>query len=754
MMMPDEHFLIYPFSKRENMESFDSTKKSLSEILKAVDSGKIQLPDFQRGWVWDDNRIRGIIASVAKSFPIGAIMLLETGNENIRFKTKPVEGVVNSQIAKPEMLLLDGQQRITSLYQAIITNKVVKTRNSKGYEIKRWYYIDMVKAMDDSTDLEEAIFSINENKIVTENIGRDVVLDLSTEEKEFENLMYPVCMVDEDADWRTRYMEHWNFDREKVKFWNDFEKKVIKGFNSYNLPVIVMKKENSKEAVCQVFEKVNTGGVSLTVFELLTATFAAEEFDLKEDWEKIREEFKKFKPLANTVNTDIIQSITLLSTYRKRTEQSGTAKSDIAPAVSAKRKEMLNLSVEEYNKYHDSIVHGYIRAAKILIENNIYNARDIPYSTQLVPMAAILAELGEKINQVGNKNKLMRWFWCGVFGELYGSANETRYALDLVQVIDWITNDGEEPKTIYDANFSPSRLFTLRTRNSAAYKGIYALMLKDNTKDWISATRIDFSTYFSEAIDIHHIFPVAWCEKKKISWLKYDCIINKTPLSARTNRIISGDAPSKYLPRIKKHADVDDAEFEAMLKTHVLDPNHLLNDDFDSFFEDRKEQILKRIESAMGKLIARDMLVQEEGRFVDEESEDWDSSEEMAATESGTGIPKREVTGLYVTGLTFRGESIFVQSWRDVLNETLNVLYDLDPVKFEELALKNPTFLSKVGGKFKTPKIIRGTYFAESQLNSQTIFNFCKRALKHFGFSEEEWVVRTVTPEEYRDGKR
>lgn len=114
------------------MDSFDSTKKSLYEILKDVQKGKIQLPDFQRGWVWDDNRIKGILASVAKSFPIGAVMLLETGNESIRFKTKPVEGVTNVNGVKPEMLILDGQQRITSLYQTIIANKVVTTRNAKG----------------------------------------------------------------------------------------------------------------------------------------------------------------------------------------------------------------------------------------------------------------------------------------------------------------------------------------------------------------------------------------------------------------------------------------------------------------------------------------------------------------------------------------------------------------------------------------------------------------------------------------------
>lgn len=587
------------------MESFDSTKRSLYEILKDVHTGKIQLPDFQRGWVWDDARIKGIIASVAKSFPIGAVMLLETGNETIRFKTKPVEGVEGLNAVRPEMLILDGQQRITSLYQAIISNKVVNTRNSIGHAVKRWYYIDMVKAMDTSLDLEEAVFSVNENKIITENIGRNIVLDLSKEEYEFAKQMYPVSMVDDYDEWRTKFSEHWDFDRDKVRFWNEFERKIIKGFNNYNLPVIVMKKENPKEAVCQVFEKVNTGGVSLTVFELLTASFASEEFDLKLDWERIQKEFEPFKVLKHTSNTDIIQSITLFATYNKRLQLSKSSTPDNLPAVSAKRKEMLNLTVDDYRQYRDEIIKAYIKASKILVEHHIFNARDLPYSTQLVPMAAIIAKLGNKVDNIGNKNKLMRWYWCGILGELYGAANETRYALDLVQVVDWIDAGGDEPKTIYDANFSPSRLHTLRTRNSAAYKGVYALLMNDETKDWLSATKIDFSTYLSEAIDIHHIFPVAWCEKNSIPRNDYDCIINKTPLSGRTNRIVSGDAPSKYLERLKKHAGVSEDEFNNILKSHVLDATYLRNDDFSRFFVDRKEQILVRIERAMGKQILR-----------------------------------------------------------------------------------------------------------------------------------------------------
>ena len=91
------------------VEIFDSTKRSLFEILKDAHKGKIQLPDFQRGWIWDDVRIKGILASVAKSFPIGAVMFLETGNENLRFKAKPVEGVKLDNDVEPDLLILDGQ---------------------------------------------------------------------------------------------------------------------------------------------------------------------------------------------------------------------------------------------------------------------------------------------------------------------------------------------------------------------------------------------------------------------------------------------------------------------------------------------------------------------------------------------------------------------------------------------------------------------------------------------------------------------
>jgi hypothetical protein len=605
------------------METFDSTKRSLSELLNDISKGKIQLPDFQRGWVWDDNRIKGLLASVIKSFPISVVTLLETG-DNVSFKTKPVEGAPAPEGVRPEYLILDGQQRLTSLYQAIVTNKVVKTKNAKGYEILRWYYIDMKKAMDPSVDLEEAIFSINEKKVITANLGRDIVLDLTTQEKEFENLMYPVCMIDEYSEWRWRFEKYWDYNPEKIRFLSEFERYVINNYSHYDVPVIEMKNENAKEAVCLLFEKVNTGGVSLTVFELLTATYAASGFDLKHDWEEIKARFSKAKVLKLTSNTDIIQAVTLLSTYKKRDEaQKSGVDPEKLPAVSAKRKNMLELRVDDYKVYRDVVVDGFLTAAKILVDNHIFSARDLPYTTQLIPMSAIIAVLGDSINNLGIKRRLMRWFWCGVFGELYGSANETRYAQDIQQVVDWVINDGNEPQTIYEAIFSPTRLNTLRSRNSAAYKGIYALLMDENTKDWLSGSKIDNMTYFDESIDIHHIFPRHWCEKNHIPRTDYDTIVNKTPLSKGTNIFVGGEAPSKYLVRLEKRAEATTEDINDLLCTHLINPSIIRTDDFYAFIADRKEQILKRIEQATGKSIVRDAAINsDEGMFAEEDITD------------------------------------------------------------------------------------------------------------------------------------
>ena len=260
------------------MTTFDSTKASLSDLLREIKEGKIQLPDFQRGWVWDDDHIRDLLVSIARSFPIGAVMLLEAGGD-VRFETRPVEGLEDlvPKGRAPEKLILDGQQRLTTLTQALSLNAPVQTRTAKGKRIQRHYYFDIRKAVEAPHALDEAIVAVDENRQLRSNFGRDVELDLSTTELECQQLHFPCSQILGSDEWEATLHR---VAPEHFALYMAFRSQVLTPFRGYHLPVILLKKETSKEAVCLVFEKVNTGGVQLSVFELITASYAADGYNL------------------------------------------------------------------------------------------------------------------------------------------------------------------------------------------------------------------------------------------------------------------------------------------------------------------------------------------------------------------------------------------------------------------------------------------------------------------------------------------
>lgn len=211
---------------------------------------------------------------------------------------------------------------------------------------------------------------------------------------------------------------------------------------------------------------------------------------------------------------------------------------------------------------------------------------------------------GNRIHTTSVKKMVKQWYWCGVFGELYGSANETRYANDIVQVVKWINNGGNLPKTVTDFYFNPMRLLGLQSRQSAAYKGMMALILKNHARDFISGAEMDFSTFSNERIDIHHIFPKNYCIKEGYDKRKWNSIVNKTPISARSNREIGGNAPSVYLERLEKRGSVSSLELDGYVESHWIDYNLLRADDFQNFIIDRAKKLLTVIEKATGRTIS------------------------------------------------------------------------------------------------------------------------------------------------------
>ena len=609
---------------------FSTNPVLLKTLLSNVASGKIQLPDFQRGWVWDDERIRGLLTSISRGFPIGAVMTLSSGGD-INFKVRLIEGVGErgngAAAGAPNSFLLDGQQRLTSLYQALLHPGPVATQDSRKKRITRWYYIDMLKAMDPYIDREEAIISVPEDRRITRNFGRETVLDLSTTELEYQNHMMPTEQLLDGMAWMFAYNMYWSAKDGQphgnvAAFVNDFNQSILNAFTQYLLPVIELGKETPKEAVCTVFEKVNTGGVTLTVFELVTASFAAdagdEPFSLREDWDARRDRLhSSFGVLQGIEGDHFLQTIALLTTQeRRRHVLSKDGESAQAPAISCKRADILRLSLRDYKQWADKVEAGFTAAAKFLRRQYVFTRWDVPYNTQLVPLAALYVELGKELEPANANARLERWYWSGIFGEVYGSNTETQYTLDLQEVAEHVRG-GDQPRLITEANFIPERLLSLRTRNSAAYKGLYALQMKSGAADWRTAKTLDMSVWHNENIDIHHIFPVYWCEKTdpSVPYGLYNSVINKTPIDASTNRSIGGDAPSRYLPRLLKalQPEITREVFDGLLGSHWINPDWLWagdsadsggsfkGDNFAEFFVERGEAMLELIGKAMGK---------------------------------------------------------------------------------------------------------------------------------------------------------
>ena len=596
------------------MTTFDSTKASLNDLLREIKEGKIQVPDFQRGWVWDDDHIRDLLVSIARSFPIGAVMLLEAGGD-VRFETRPVEGLEDKlpQGQEPEKLILDGQQRLTTLTQALSLDEPVHTRTAKGKKISRHYYFDIEKAVDAPHELDEAVVAVDENRQLRGIFGRDVDLDLSTMEMECRQLHFPCSQVMSSDPWES--MLH-QVSPEHFATYMRFCSQILTPFRTYQIPVIFLKKETSKEAVCLVFEKVNTGGVQLSVFELITASYAADGYNLRDDWfgSKVRKvesrmERLEQEPLLKGIEaTEYLQAISLLHTHelRKSDLAAGKTGKQVRP-ISAKRTDVLQLPLSAWDQWADDLEAGFRQVDRFLRKECFYNRRELPYSTQLVPLAAIFTRLGDRWLEPRIYDKVARWFWSGVLGELYGGAVETRMANDYDEVLRWLENDEILPRTVRDANFQPDRFNTLRSRLSAAYKAVNVLVLRDGSKDWFRKASIRELDVDEIALDIHHIFPRDWCEKKGIKRDEYDSILNKTPISYKANRKVGGDAPSRYLPKIQQENQVSlsNAEMDELLASHALSPDLLRRDEFNQFLEDRRGRLSMLVERAMGKPVSQ-----------------------------------------------------------------------------------------------------------------------------------------------------
>lgn len=600
-------------ARRQPPKDFFSTDKiKVEELLQQVHDGSLQLPNFQRDWKWENDAIVSLMESIGECAPIGAIMIIETGG-HLKFDHIPVFSVDPLSVVgtSPSRLIMDGQQRVTSMYQVLYSKKPVALRKGKKTEY-RYYYFDMEKASEAGRDLSESIISVavDETGHPLQN-GHE---DYSNPSVLFERRIFPLNFMFDFREWEKQYKTYWDerpdTPREARHAANghidDFRESIQQPFTSCQIPMIVLRRGIDIKAVSKLYQKINTAGVALDTFDLLIAGFAAEGFNLREDWLTIQKRFAEMPLMDDMKSTNFLHAAYMMTSVMN----------DRAPSTD--KEAILGIKLSEYKEARDKLMRGYELATKFLQFKQLHNMKDAPSIYVRTALAIVFALLNRDSENHPVREKITRWFWCITFSGHYANGNNAQVGTDILAVLAWVRGQRTIPPDSVERILLIDEAIIGRevTKSKSLRHGI-AGMLLGRVRDFSTGNTISEHNRIENRYDMHHLFPKKWCEDNNIPKHLYNTAANMSPLSATTNRKIGGKAPSEYLKEIELSLGITPATMDAYLESHGINHIHFRNDDFHAFLEDRKLHLIGLVESLTGAQIAKIHSLGGEGSLTD-----------------------------------------------------------------------------------------------------------------------------------------
>ncbi len=586
----------------------------LSDLLGEINTHRAALPNFQRPWVWEPEMVRQLILSVGYRYPAGSLLTMPVKGQ--AFTLRPFEGSGDTLTNTPRLMVLDGQQRLTSLYQSLYRLDGVTVEGETFH-----FYLDVAALMaappsasQDDSLFEESLFYVRTEKggVRSRYVGTPPVkkYELTARADELAAGAFPLgCVFDPNgglAAWRNDYLISLA-SGDMSKFialgttWDTQVKSWLDRIRNYRFPVVELDEDVPLSAICHIFEKVNSTGVRLDVFDLCTALLWTEHFFLNEEWKKTEKLLKPILTMQPLMATAFLQSISLLDTLDRKKAASGQSGPKIA--VACRKVELLAMKKATYQKWWGLLADGYKDAARFMMQEGILSLRVMPYSTMIVPLASILtyarhAKGAVHVNAAWPK--LRRWYWCSVFSQRYSSQTETISAQDFEQVLAWI-DGGPEPDAVRTFSFRSDALEEINTLKNVIYKGVLCLLASDGAEDFGGDGKLSTNLFFQTRQDHHHIFPTAALNSLGIADPRANTIVNKTLIGTAVNQSIGGNKPSVYVPiRRNKLDPKDPTVFDKILATHRIDAALLSSDDWDAFRLDRRERLRQLIEKVCG----------------------------------------------------------------------------------------------------------------------------------------------------------
>lgn len=516
---------------------------TIKKLIERISSGDIRIPAFQRDYIWEPDQVSFLLDSIYKGFPIGTVILWKTDNRLNVEKKLGFFVLPEPQKDYPVNYVLDGQQRLTSLFSVFQTELTP--------ESDEW--VDIYFDMNAEENIQESLF-------------------LALEDSEIDvKRHFPVKTLFDSVAYRKATDQL--SDELKIKIDNLQDK-----FKTYLVPNETFETDD-RNKVAIVFERINRAGTELNIFELLSAWSWSDQFDLVDKFDVLQEKISDhgFEEFCNDRDLQLKTCAGIIS---------GTT----TP------KGIMDLKGDDIRSRFDEIERGILGALDFLKrEINVTHYKLIPFPALLVPLSAFFAtnKIEGQSYTPKQKSAILKWFWRSLFTRRYTSDVNERQAADITNMLGLKNNENYDfrfPKDDIKFDFAKST-FSSGNANS---KALILLLNSAEPHSLLSGARIDLDKVLKKASkhEYHHIFPKKYLEKLGKQQSEINCLTNICFLTRADNNAIKDASPATYGPRI-------DATRKNEYLASALIPSNFENLNFEEFIEKRNELLEQKAKELM-----------------------------------------------------------------------------------------------------------------------------------------------------------
>jgi hypothetical protein len=520
-----------------------------------VDTGRLKIPMFQRDFVWTTAQTASLLDSIVKGYPIGTFIFWKTRDAMRHFRN-----IGNVELPEPPSgdavhYVLDGQQRITSLYAARKGVRVTKEGEQHDYTA----------------------------------ICVDLSLPTSTED--------PV-VVPEPPDGAPHVPVHTLLNGSVVELARDYPDHLEKvdlyrtRLTGYDFATVVIE-DYPVDVACEIFTRINTGGTALTLFEIMVAKTYDEQrrFDLAREYDWLVDNNGVEKDLEDAGYDTVPESTVLQCIAAHVTGQ-------------LRARDVLRIDKDAFIDAWPDVRHGIFTAVDYCRSHlQIPVSRLLPYHALLVPLSYFFIRNGFVAPTGEQHKRLTQYFFWAALSQRFASGVEGKLIRDL-QRMDSILAD-EQPD--YAGEELRLTLEDLKTRwfssGNAVCLAILCLYASRRPRSFESGGLVTLDNSWLKVAfskNYHHFFPKAYLRRKGVDANLANSILNITLVDDYLNkRRIKGRAPSDYMQEFAR----SNPDMAATMRSHLvydMDGFGVWDDDYDRFLDKRGRRVLGFLRKRLG----------------------------------------------------------------------------------------------------------------------------------------------------------